>query len=88
MLKRMDDVSNDVRVTACYTIAKVFTNLPTEYNLDFYKANINHAYSTLLIHLDDAEEEIQDVVLGKKLIFTSIFHYLAITNIMEILVML
>jgi hypothetical protein len=67
MLKRLDDVSNEVRVTACYTIAKVFTNLPDGYDVDFFRGNVAHAYSTLLIHLDDSEEGIQDVEFRTRL---------------------
>lgn len=65
MLKRLDDVSNTVRIGALNTIAAVFTNLPIDYDITHYQPYVEHAYTTLILHLDDSDQEIQDKVQSK-----------------------
>jgi len=65
MLKRLDDVSDTVRFGALNAISATFTNLSSEYDLDHYQVYIENVYTTLILHLDDSETQIQDKVQCK-----------------------
>jgi len=62
LLKRLDDVGNVVRTSAACTITAVFSNTPPDYDVEFFKVHLQNVYSVLLIHLDDQEEDIQEVI--------------------------
>ena len=64
LLKRLDDVSNDVRLEACEALECTFSNLSSKYDPEFYKLHIAAVVSALIIHLDDDKEEIRDVIYG------------------------
>ena len=61
LLKRLDDSNDDVRRTICATIAVYFhAPAPGAFSSTCY----GYMIDTLLIHLDDPEEEMQKCVLG------------------------
>ncbi|CAG7834113.1 unnamed protein product, partial [Allacma fusca] len=71
LLKRLDDVSNEIRLFTCTCLHATFNNLPKEYEPSFYRYHLTGAMSTLMVHLDDDDEEIQDVIFSK-LVFPNI----------------
>ena len=61
LLKRLDDSNDDVRRTICATIATFFhAPAPGAFSTTCY----GYMIDTLLIHLDDPEEDMQKCVLG------------------------
>jgi dynein assembly factor 5 len=61
LLKRLDDSNDDVRRTICATIAVYFkAPAPGAFSSTCY----GYMLDTLLIHLDDPEEDMQECVLG------------------------
>lgn len=63
LLKRMDDSVDENRIVTCYAFSAYFKALPANYDINFYQAHLEFIYKTLLIHLDDPRENIQDAVL-------------------------
>ncbi|KAK6623818.1 hypothetical protein RUM44_010674 [Polyplax serrata] len=59
VLKRLDDVTNDVRIAAVRYLIMMYSNLPSEYNPIAFGPHLESLYSTLLIHLDDPDEKFQ-----------------------------
>ncbi|KAK3930335.1 Dynein assembly factor 5, axonemal [Frankliniella fusca] len=63
VLKRLDDVDDDVRSTALSVLKRLFKPLPDDYNIECSSAHIEALYSTLLIHLDDPSTQFGALVL-------------------------
>merc|ERR1719206_134462 len=55
----MNDTSNEVRILTAKTILIFFQSLPENYDKDFYKAHLEGLYKTMLLHMDDTDEEVQ-----------------------------
>lgn len=68
VLKRLDDVTNDVRIAAVRYLIMMYSNLPSEYNPIAFGPHLESLYSTLLIHLDDPDEKFQSHMAGTDLI--------------------
>ena len=64
-MKRLDDVSNEVRLAATSTLVTWLERVRNEAGKCYYQSNIQHLYRELLVYLDDPESAIQDAVLGK-----------------------
>ncbi len=60
-MKRLDDSNDDVRRTICATLATFF-QAPAEGA--FSSTCVGYMVDTLLIHLDDPEEDMQKAVYG------------------------
>lgn len=65
VLKRLDDVSNDVRISAVNYLILMYSNLPACYNPVAFEPHLNSLFSTLLIHLDDPDENFQKHMTGE-----------------------
>nr|XP_030706930.1 dynein assembly factor 5, axonemal isoform X2 [Globicephala melas] len=63
LLKRLDDVSNEVRLAATTSLATWLERVGNEAGKCYYQSNIQHLYRELLVYLDDPESAIQDAVL-------------------------
>ncbi|XP_069682161.1 dynein axonemal assembly factor 5 isoform X2 [Periplaneta americana] len=63
ILKRLDDVSDDVRLVAVTTLVKLFKPLPTDYCMEISYGHIEALFGTMLIHLDDPDPGFQKVML-------------------------
>nr|XP_058894508.1 dynein axonemal assembly factor 5 isoform X2 [Kogia breviceps] len=63
LLKRLDDVSNEVRLAATSTLVTWLERVSNEAGKCYYQSNIQHLYRELLVYLDDPESAIQDAVL-------------------------
>lgn len=65
VLKRLDDASPDVRLTAAHTLTDWFKCLKDSDVKSAMKSHIEFLYQELLIHLDDQDPDTQNAVLGK-----------------------
>ena len=65
VLKRLDDVADDVRCSAVGVLRLMFINLPEDYSIETSFSHIEALYATMLIHLDDQEESFRMLILGK-----------------------
>ncbi|XP_004598224.3 dynein axonemal assembly factor 5 [Ochotona princeps] len=64
LLKRLDDVSDEVRVAAACGLATWLRCVGSIEGRSCYQGHVQHLYRELLVHLDDPEKAIQDAVLG------------------------
>lgn len=65
LLKRLDDVSNEVRLAAASALATWLEYVRRDEKAH-YQGDIQFLYRELLLHLDDPEGAVQDAVLGKR----------------------
>nr|KAG5713594.1 hypothetical protein BaRGS_024642 [Batillaria attramentaria] len=65
LLKRLDDSSDDIRVTVSCTFLAYFDCFQDKYDRDLYGAHLEAIYKGLLVHLDDPEQKIQEAVLSE-----------------------
>ena len=64
LLKRLDDSSDDVRITVAKTFLAYLDSFENAYDVNLYRAHLEAMYKGLLVHLDDPEERIQVAILG------------------------
>lgn len=64
VLKRLDDASDEVRITAAKTIGLWFKCIDDWYDRTTYKAHLEFLFRGLLVHLDDPDTNLQTTVLG------------------------
>ncbi|XP_053327165.1 dynein axonemal assembly factor 5 [Spea bombifrons] len=62
ILKRLDDASDEVRVTAAKTLSVWFKCIHDDYDRTTYKSHLEFLYRGLLVHLDDPDTTIQATV--------------------------
>nr|CAB3252295.1 HEAT repeat-containing protein 2 [Phallusia mammillata] len=62
LLKRMDDSSDEIRVTITKTWGQFFKSFKPGYDEQLYKAHLEAMYGGLLVHMDDPETNIQIAV--------------------------
>lgn len=65
LLKRLDDSSDEIRLSVTKTFMTFFRCFQKEYDVVLYKAHIETLYRGLLVHMDDTDTDIQQAVLGK-----------------------
>lgn len=65
ILRRLDDPIERVRVNALKNLPIFFENVPEPFTKDNYRGHHELIINTLLIHFDDNEEKIQEMVYGK-----------------------
>lgn len=63
LLKRLDDVSDDVRLAATSALVTWLQRVQSEASKCCYQSSVRHLYRELLVHLDDPECAVQDAVL-------------------------
>ncbi|PNJ23247.1 DNAAF5 isoform 4, partial [Pongo abelii] len=63
LLKRLDDVSNDVRMAAASTLVTWLQCVKGADGKSYYQSSVQYLYRELLVHLDDPERAIQDAIL-------------------------
>ncbi|XP_039327419.1 dynein axonemal assembly factor 5 isoform X1 [Saimiri boliviensis] len=63
LLKRLDDVSNDVRMAAASTLVTWLQCVKHADGKAYYQSSVQYLYRELLVHLDDPESAVQDAVL-------------------------
>ncbi|XP_003795509.1 dynein assembly factor 5, axonemal [Otolemur garnettii] len=63
LLKRLDDVSNDVRIAAASALITWLKCIKSTNGKSYYQSSIQYLYKELLVYLDDPESAIQDAVL-------------------------
>lgn len=73
LLKRLDDSSDEVRITVSKTFLAYFDCFENGYDVILYRAHLEAIYKGLLVHLDDPEQKIQEAILGKLKPRTSVF---------------
>ncbi|XP_008849669.1 dynein assembly factor 5, axonemal isoform X2 [Nannospalax galili] len=66
LLKRLDDVSNDVRMAAASVLLTWLKCVQSSDGKSSYQSSVQFLYRELLVHLDDPECTIQDAVLVLK----------------------
>ncbi|XP_048757748.2 dynein axonemal assembly factor 5-like [Ostrea edulis] len=63
LLKRLDDSSDEVRITVSKTFLAYFDCFENGYDVTLYRAHLEAIYKGLLVHLDDPEQKIQEAIL-------------------------
>uniref|UniRef100_G1RA65 Dynein axonemal assembly factor 5 n=1 Tax=Nomascus leucogenys TaxID=61853 RepID=G1RA65_NOMLE len=63
LLKRLDDVSNDVRMAAASTLVTWLQCVKGADGKSYYQSSVQYLYRELLVHLDDPVRAIQDAIL-------------------------
>ncbi|KAM9305509.1 dynein axonemal assembly factor 5 [Gastrophryne carolinensis] len=63
MLKRVDDASDEVRITAARTLSQWFKCINDQYDRTTYRGHLEFLYRGLLVHLDDPDSSLQICVL-------------------------
>ncbi len=59
LMKRLDDVSDDVRIACLKSLAAVTPCLPSDINLEVQN-HLRVVYSSLLLHMDDSNEAVRE----------------------------
>lgn len=76
-MKRLDDPTDSVRVTAIKVLPKIFEATPEEFKKANYKGHHELIIDTLLTHFDDDDQVLQELISGK---FVKILVCLCLTN--------
>lgn len=63
LLKRLDDVSNEVRLAAISALVSWLQCIKSDSGKSYYQSNIQYLYKELLVYLDDPDSTVQDAVL-------------------------
>ena len=64
LLKRLDDVSDDIRLAMCLTLNAYVQAFHGDFNINLYRSHLEDIAKTLLIHMDDQNSQIQNAVFG------------------------
>ncbi|XP_069839943.1 dynein axonemal assembly factor 5 [Dendropsophus ebraccatus] len=62
LVKRLDDASDEVRITAAKTLGLWFTFIDERYERTTYRGHLEFLYRCLLVHLDDTDTALQATV--------------------------
>ncbi|CAF1284107.1 unnamed protein product [Adineta steineri] len=69
LLKRLDDVSDDIRLLVCSTVNAYIQAFHGDFTIELYRAHVEDIAKILLIHMDDQNTQIQNAV------FDTIFQF-------------
>ena len=69
LLKRLDDISDDIRLAMCSTLNAYVRAFHGDFNVDLYRAHLEDIAKVLLIHMDDQNVQIQEAIFGNGSIF-------------------
>jgi dynein assembly factor 5 len=64
MLKRLDDVSDEIRLAICSTLNAYVQGFHGNFTIELYRAHLEDIAKILLIHMDDQNSQIQNAVFG------------------------
>jgi dynein assembly factor 5 len=64
MLKRLDDVSDEIRLAICSTLNAYVQGFHGDFTIELYRAHLEDIAKILLIHMDDQNSQIQNAVFG------------------------
>jgi dynein assembly factor 5 len=64
LLKRLDDISDDIRLAMCSTLNAYIRAFNGDFNVDLYRAHLEDIAKILLIHMDDQNVQIQEAIFG------------------------
>jgi dynein assembly factor 5 len=64
LLKRLDDVSDDIRFAMCSTLKAYVQAFHGNFTIELYRAHLEDIAKILLIHMDDQNTQIQNAVFG------------------------
>lgn len=64
VVKRLDDASDEVRITAAKTLSLWFKFIDVRYERTTYRGHLEFLYRCLLVHLDDTDTTLQATVLN------------------------
>ncbi len=65
LLKRLDDVSDDIRLAICSTLNTYIQAFHGDFNIELYRSHLEDIAKILLIHMDDQNTQVQNAVFGK-----------------------
>lgn len=65
LLKRLDDVSDDIRLAMCSTLHAYVQAFHGDFTVELYRSHLEDIAKTLLIHMDDQNTQVQQAVFGK-----------------------
>ncbi|CAF1658417.1 unnamed protein product, partial [Didymodactylos carnosus] len=69
LLHRLDDVSDEIRLTMCTTLIAYCKSFKNDFNPQLYNSHLEDIAKTLLIHLDDQNSDIQNAIYSKLFYF-------------------
>ncbi|XP_064394922.1 dynein axonemal assembly factor 5-like [Halichondria panicea] len=64
LLKRLDDSSDEIRLSITHTLIAFIRAFPEGYDSTLYRAHLEELYKGLLIHLDDPSPQIQEAIFN------------------------
>ncbi|UJR10180.1 hypothetical protein I4U23_014395 [Adineta vaga] len=62
LIKRLDDVSDDIRLAVCSTLNAYVQAFHGDFTVELYRAHLEDIAKVLLIHMDDQNNQIQNAV--------------------------
>jgi dynein assembly factor 5, axonemal len=66
LLKRLDDIVDDIRLSMCSTLHGYVQVFHGDFNIDLYRSHLEDIAKILLIHMDDQNHRIQQAVYGRQ----------------------
>lgn len=66
LLKRLDDVVDEIRLAMCSTLNAYIRSFHSDFNVSLYRSHLEDISKTLLIHMDDQNSTIQQTIYGSK----------------------
>jgi dynein assembly factor 5 len=64
LLKRLDDVSDDIRLIMCSTLNAYIQAFHGDFTIELYRSHLEDIAKILLIHMDDQNTQIQQAIFG------------------------
>jgi dynein assembly factor 5 len=64
LLKRLDDVSDEIRLAICSTLNAYIQAFHGDFTIELYRSHLEDIAKILLIHMDDQNSQIQTAVFG------------------------
>ena len=65
LLKRLDDISDEIRLAMCSTLNAYVRAFHSDFNVNLYRAHLEDIAKILLIHMDDQNSQIQQAIFGR-----------------------
>ncbi|CAF4903039.1 unnamed protein product [Rotaria sp. Silwood1] len=84
LLKRLDDISDDIRLIICSTLNAYVQSFHRNFNIELYRSHLEDIAKILLIHMDDQNSQIQNVVFDTIIQFATQLENASETFINEI----
>ncbi|CAF1043688.1 unnamed protein product [Rotaria sordida] len=84
LLKRLDDISDDIRLIICSTLNAYVQAFHGNFSIELYRSHLEDIAKILLIHLDDQNSQIQNTVFDTIIQFATQLENASETFINEI----